>query len=60
MFIIYFILSPEIVRNYLKWNKVLLQNELFMIDVKHQTDFEPIFYPCHQTDQSCLLKKKSP
>ncbi len=60
LFIIYFILSPEIVRNYLKCNNVLLQNKLFMVkkDVKHQTGFEPIFYPCHQKDQSCLQKKK--
>lgn len=60
---IYFILSPEIVRNYLKCNNVLLHNKLFMIkkDVKHQTGFEPKFYPCHQNYQSCLLKKeKSP
>ncbi len=60
MFIVYFILSPEIVRNDLKCNNVLLQNKLFMVkkDVKHQTGFKPRFYPWHQNDQSRLLKKK--
>lgn len=45
MFIIYFILSPEILRNYLKCCSVLLQNKLFIVkkDVKHQTGFEPKF-----------------